>query len=61
MFTGIIETMGELIGVEREGEITHLQVRAPEVAEGLVVGDHSVIEGKSFVLERVPMLYIFTN
>jgi len=39
MFTGIIENMGELIAIEREGEITHLQVRAPEVAEGLAVGD----------------------
>jgi len=39
MFTGIIETMGELIAIEREGEITHLRVRAPEVAEGLAVGD----------------------
>jgi riboflavin synthase len=39
MFTGIIENMGELIAIEREGEITHLQVRDPEVAEGLAVGD----------------------
>jgi riboflavin synthase len=39
MFTGIIESMGELIAIEREGEITHLQVRAPEVSEGLAVGD----------------------
>ncbi len=39
MFTGIIETMGELIAIEREGEITHLRVRASEVAEGLAVGD----------------------
>ncbi len=39
MFTGIIETMGELIAIEPEGEITHLRVRAPEVAEGLAVGD----------------------
>lgn len=39
MFTGIIETMGELIAIEREGEITHLTVRAPSVAEGLAIGD----------------------
>lgn len=39
MFTGIIETMGELIAIEQEGEITHLKVRAPDVAEGLAVGD----------------------
>ncbi len=39
MFTGIIETMGELIAIEREGDITHLRVRAPDVAEGLAIGD----------------------
>jgi len=39
VFTGIIETMGEVIGIEPEGELTHFNVRAPGVAEGLSLGD----------------------
>ncbi len=39
MFTGIIETMGELISIQQEGELTRFRVRAPELAEGLQVGD----------------------
>jgi len=39
VFTGIIETMGKVVSIEQDGELTHFAVRAPEIAKGLSLGD----------------------
>ncbi len=39
MFTGIIEIMGEVASIEQDGELTRFRVRAPDICEGLQVGD----------------------
>ncbi len=39
MFTGIIEVMGEVVSIEQDGELTRFRVRAPDICDGLQVGD----------------------
>ena len=39
MFTGIVEVMGRVVAVEPRGELTRLEVEAPQIVEGLRVAD----------------------
>ena len=45
MFTGIVETVARVIAVEPAGERTRLTVEAPEVTEGVKLGDSIAVNG----------------
>ena len=45
MFTGIVETLGEVVSIEPRGEGCRLRVRAPEVVDGLSLGDSIAVNG----------------
>jgi riboflavin synthase len=45
MFTGIVETVGEVISIEPQGEGRCLRVLAPAVVEGVRLGDSIAVDG----------------
>ena len=45
MFTGIIETMGEVVAVEPHGERTRLRIRTGALSEGVKLGDSIAVDG----------------
>ncbi len=45
MFTGIIEAVGTVTAIEPEGELVRLTIRAPEVSDGLRIGDSVAVSG----------------
>lgn len=45
MFTGIIETVGTVASIERQGELALLSVDAPGIAEGVHIGDSVAVNG----------------
>ncbi len=45
MFTGIVETVGEVISIEPRGEGRCLRVLAPAVVEGVRLGDSIAVDG----------------
>lgn len=45
MFTGIVEELGEVVGIDRDGDSARLRVRGPLVAGGASRGDSIAING----------------
>ncbi len=45
MFTGIIEAVGKVTNIERQGEAVRLTVSAPQIAEDVRIGDSVCING----------------
>ncbi len=45
MFTGIVEALGEVMKIEASGELVRLVIRAPDVTEGVHIGDSVAING----------------
>ena len=45
MFTGIIEAVGKVVGVEPTGDLTRLAVEAAAICEGVAVGDSIAVNG----------------
>ncbi len=45
MFTGIIEAVGTVTEIEPEGELVRLTIRAPEVSDGVRIGDSVAVSG----------------
>lgn len=45
MFTGIVETVGEVVSIEPEGDGRCLRVHAPAVVEGVRLGDSIALDG----------------
>lgn len=45
MFTGIVETVGDVVSAEPNGEGRRIRVRAPEVLEGTKLGDSIAVNG----------------
>jgi riboflavin synthase len=45
MFTGIVETVGEVISIVPRGEGCSLQVLAPAVIDGIALGDSIALDG----------------
>ncbi|HEY5656822.1 MAG TPA: riboflavin synthase [Myxococcota bacterium] len=52
MFTGIIETVGTVAGIEPAGELTRLAIDAPEIAHGVRVGDSVAVNGGCLTVTR---------
>ena len=45
MFTGLIETVGEIAAITQQGDVTELEIRAPKIAPELRLGDSVAISG----------------
>jgi riboflavin synthase len=45
MFSGIVQEIGEVVALEREGEQVRLHVRAPRTAPRLAIGDSVAVDG----------------
>lgn len=45
MFTGIIETVGKIAGIERMGEAVRLSISAGKIAEDVQIGDSVAVNG----------------
>ncbi|MGH0036871.1 MAG: riboflavin synthase [Myxococcota bacterium] len=52
MFTGIVETVGEVLEIEPHGELTTLTVRAPAITDGLKQGDSIAVNGACLTVTR---------
>jgi len=45
VFTGIVESVGVVKEVRREGDLAHLTIEAPELADGVGQGDSVAVDG----------------
>lgn len=71
MFTGIVETMGSVITVQRRGGGAYLQIRCPQIAADLQIGESVAVngacvtvtetDGRSFAADLVPETVARTN
>jgi len=52
MFTGIIETVGTVASLESQGDLALLCVDAPEISEGVRVGDSVAVNGGCLTITR---------
>jgi riboflavin synthase len=53
VFTGIIEAVGEVACVEREGDLARLAIDAPKIAEGVGIGDSVAVNGGCLTVTRL--------
>ena len=53
MFTGIVETVGEVAALEPRGELTRVAIEAPAVVEGVRVGDSVALNGACLTVTAV--------
>lgn len=71
MFTGLVEEVGKLQGVNKRGEAMVLHIRAHKVLEGIALGDSIAVNGvcltataydrNSFMVDVMPQTYRSTN
>lgn len=60
MFTGIIEAVGKVVSAEERGEVVRFAVEAPEVTEGVKLGDSVAVNGACLtVVEATPAVLAF--
>ncbi len=53
MSTGIIETVGVVPAIEREGDLARLTVAAPEILDGVKLGDSIAVNGCCLTVTRL--------
>jgi riboflavin synthase len=53
MFTGIVEIVGRVAALSREGELARLAIEAPELAQGVRVGDSVSVSGGCLTVTRI--------
>ncbi|MBW2275519.1 MAG: riboflavin synthase [Deltaproteobacteria bacterium] len=53
MFTGIIETLGEVVSFEEGRESARIRVAAPEIIEGLKLGDSVAVNGACLTVAEI--------
>lgn len=53
MFTGIVETVGVVAALELRGDVAHLDVDAPAIAEGVRLGDSISVNGGCLTVTRL--------
>ncbi len=53
MFTGIVESVGAVVGVEPAGSLTRLVIEAPEIVDGVEVGDSVAVNGGCLTVTRI--------
>ena len=53
MFTGIVETVGIVVGLDLRGEIARIELEAPAILEGVRIGDSVAVNGACLTVTRV--------
>jgi len=53
VFTGIVETLGELVSLEPAGSLTRLTIEAPSIVDGVRIGDSVAINGACLTVTTV--------
>jgi riboflavin synthase len=53
VFTGIVECVGRVAGIERVGELARIAVDAPEIVDGVRVGDSVSVSGGCLTVTRI--------
>jgi riboflavin synthase len=53
VFTGIVETVGVVAALEVQGDVAHLGVDAPAIAEGVRLGDSISVNGGCLTVTRL--------
>ncbi len=53
MFTGIIEAVGRIAGIERAGDLARLAIDAAEIVEGVRIGDSVAVNGCCLTVTRI--------
>lgn len=53
MFTGIIEAVGRVAEIERQGDLARLAIDAPEIVEGVQIGDSVAVNGGCLTVTRI--------
>ena len=54
MFTGIVEELGEIVGIDRQGVSGSIRIRAKKVLEGTKVGDSIAVNGICLTVTSMP-------
>lgn len=52
MFTGIVEAVGDVLGVEARADLSEITVRAPSITKGLALGDSVAVNGTCLTVTR---------
>jgi riboflavin synthase len=53
VFTGIIEAVGRIAGIERAGDLARLAIDAAEIVEGVRIGDSVAVNGCCLTVTRI--------
>jgi len=53
MFTGIVETVGRVAEIRRDGDLARIAIDAPEIAQGVRVGDSVSVSGGCLTVTRI--------
>jgi len=53
VFTGIIEVVGRIAGIERAGDLARLAIDAAEIVEGVRIGDSVAVNGCCLTVTRI--------
>jgi riboflavin synthase len=53
VFTGIIEAVGRIAGIERAGDLARLAIDAAEIIEGVRIGDSVAVNGCCLTVTRI--------
>jgi riboflavin synthase len=53
VFTGIVESVGRVARIEREGTLARLAIDAPELSEGVRIGDSVAVNGGCLTVTRL--------
>jgi riboflavin synthase len=53
LFTGIIEAVGRVAEIERQGDLARLAIDAPEIVEGVQIGDSVAVNGGCLTVTRI--------
>ncbi len=53
MFTGIIESMGQVLECASKGELTRYVIRAPAILEGVKIGDSVAVNGTCLTVTEI--------
>jgi riboflavin synthase len=53
LFTGIVECVGRVAAIAREGELARIAIDAPEIADGVRIGDSVSVSGGCLTVTRL--------
>jgi riboflavin synthase len=53
MFTGIVECVGRVAAIARDGDLARIAIDAPEIADGVRIGDSVAVSGGCLTVTRL--------